>query len=96
MTLKYFTTIIIGIFFCFCLLGKQVNQFSPEFIEGSSIQEVVPESFSHDNALDVDDDVILTLLAPLFSLALTILLVTIVRLYSQPLLFAPKRPPRSD
>jgi hypothetical protein len=96
MTIKYLTTLIIGLFFCFCLLGKQVNQFSPEFIEGSSIQEVVPESFSHDNALDVDDDVILTLLAPLFSLALTILLVTIVRLYSQPLLFAPKRPPRSD
>ena len=96
MTIKYLTTLIIGLFFCFCLRGKQVNQFSPEFIEGSSIQEVVPESFSHDNALDVDDDVILTLLAPLFSLALTILLVTIVRLYSQPLLFAPKRPPRSD
>jgi hypothetical protein len=96
MTIKYLTTLIIGLFFCFCLLGKQVNQFSPEFIEGSSIQEVVPESFSHDNALDVDDDVILTLHAPLFSLALTILLVTIVRLYSQPLLFAPKRPPRSD
>jgi hypothetical protein len=96
MTIKYLTTLIIGLFFCFCLLGKQVNQFSPEFIEGSSIQEVVPESFSHDNALDVDDDVILTLLAPLFSLALTILLVTIVRLYSQPLLLAPKRPPRSN
>ncbi len=96
MTHKHFTTLIIGLFFCFCLLGKQVNQFSPEFIEGSSIQEVVPESFSHDNALDAHDDVILTLLVPLFSLALTILLVTIARLYSQPLLIAPKRPPRSN
>jgi hypothetical protein len=96
MTIKHLTTLIIGLFFCFCLLGKQVNQFSPELIEGSSIQEVVPESFSHDNALDAHDDVILTLLAPLFSLALAILLVTIVRLYSQPLLFAPKRPPRSN
>ncbi len=95
MTLKHFTTLIIGLFFCFCLLGKHVNQFSAEFIEGSSIQEVVPESFSHDNTLDTHDDVILTLLVPLFSLVLALLLITIVRLYSQPLLFAPKRPPRS-
>lgn len=94
MTIKYFTTIIVGIFFCFCLLGKQVNQFSPEFIEGSSIQEVVPESFSHDNALDTHDDV-LTLLFSFFSLVLVILPVTIVRLYSQPILCVPKRPPCS-
>lgn len=96
MTIKHLTALIIGLFFCFCLLGKQVNQFSPELIEGSSIQEVVPESFSHDNTLDAHDDVILSLLVPFFSLALAILLVTIVRLYSQPLLFAPKRPPRSN
>jgi hypothetical protein len=96
MTLRHFITLTIGLFFCFCLLGKQANQFSPEFIEGSSIHEVVPESFSHDNALDTHDDVILTLLVPFVSFVLAILLVTIVRLYSQPLLFAPKRPPRSN
>jgi len=56
MTLKYFTTIIIGIFFCFCLLGKQANQFSSEFVDGPSIHEVVPESSSHDNALDANCD----------------------------------------
>jgi hypothetical protein len=95
MTLKHFTTLIIGLFICFCLLGKQVNQFSPEFIGGSSIQEVTPESFSHDNALDTHDDVILTLLITPFSLVLALVLITIIRLYSQPLLFAPKRPPRS-
>jgi hypothetical protein len=93
MTLKYFTTIIIGIFFCFCLLGKQANQFSSEFVDGPSIHEVVPESSSHDNALDANDDVILTLLVSFFSLSLAILPIAIVRLYSQPLVCAPKRPP---
>lgn len=93
MTLKYFTTLIIGLMFCFCLLGKQVNHSSPEFMDGFSIQDVVPESSNHDDSSDINDDGILTLLIPFFSLLLAILPTSIVRLYSQPPLIAPKRPP---
>jgi hypothetical protein len=93
MTFKKLTTLIAGLMFCICLLGNQVNQLAPEFIDGPSVQDVVPEFMDNDSAMDASDDVILMPLMQILPLLLFSLPFFLSRLYSQPIVITPKRPP---
>ncbi len=93
MTFKNLTTLIAGLMFCFCLLGNQVSQLAPEFIDGPSVQDVVPESLDNDTPMDASDDAILMPLMQILTLLLFALPFFLSRVYSQPIVITPKRPP---
>jgi len=93
MSFKNLTTLIAGLMFCFCLLGNQVCQLAPEFIDGPSVQDVVPESMDNDSHMDASDDAILMPLMQALSLLLLSLTFFLSRVYSQPIVITPKRPP---
>ena len=93
MKFKKLTTLIAGLMFCFCLLGNQVSQFAPEFIDAPSIQDVVPESMGNDSPMDASDDAILMPLIQLLPILLCVLPFFLRRVYSQPIVITPKRPP---
>lgn len=93
MTYKNLITLIAGLMFCFCLLENQVNQLAPEFIYGPSVQDVVPESMDNDNLMDASDDGILMPLMQILPLILFALAFFLSRVYSQPIVITPKRPP---
>ena len=93
MTRQQFIAILIGLFFCCCLLAKQTAQNFDNLIDQPAAQEVVVESLDGDDLVDVADDFLvmpflftvtcLFFVAPIFS-SLT---------YTQPIIRSPQRPP---